>query len=108
VAVEALRNAFKHARASVIEMELHYDDRELRLRVRDDGCGIDAAVLDSGGRAGHYGLAGMHERADLVRGKLGVWSRLGAGTEVELTIPGAIAYAKSPSVARRAAAEQGT
>jgi ligand-binding sensor domain-containing protein/signal transduction histidine kinase len=96
VAVEALRNAFKHARASVIELELHYDDRELRLRVRDDGCGIDANVLDGAGRPGHYGLAGMHERAALVRGRLAVWSRLGAGTEVELILPGRVAYAKSP------------
>jgi ligand-binding sensor domain-containing protein/signal transduction histidine kinase len=103
VAVEALRNAFKHARASVIELELHYDDRELRLRVRDDGCGIDANVLDGAGRPGHYGLAGMHERAALVRGRLSVWSRLGAGTEVELILPGRVAYAKSPSTPRPAA-----
>jgi signal transduction histidine kinase len=108
VAVEALRNAFKHARASSIELELHYHDHELRLRVRDDGCGIDPAMLGAGGRAGHYGLAGMHERASLVRGTLAVWSRVDAGTEVELTVPGSVAYAKSPAVPGPAAARQAT
>jgi len=62
--------------------------------VRDDGKGIDATVLNSGGRAGHHGLPGMHERARLAGGSLAVWSKPGAGTEIELTIPGAIAYRK--------------
>ena len=75
-------------------MEIRYDSRELRLRVRDDGRGIDAKVLDGGGRAGHHGLPGMHERAKLSGGKLAVWSELDSGTEVELTIPTSVAYAK--------------
>jgi signal transduction histidine kinase/ligand-binding sensor domain-containing protein len=96
IAVEALRNAFRHAHASSIEFELQYGDRELRLRVRDDGCGIERKVLDTG-RAGHYGLRGMHERASVVRGKLAVWSKLESGTEVQLTVPASIAYAPSTS-----------
>lgn len=64
------------------------------MRVRDDGNGIDPKILD-GGRSEHYGLPGMRERAKLVGGKLAVWSRLGEGTELELTIPGTLAYAKS-------------
>jgi signal transduction histidine kinase len=66
------------------------------LRVRDDGKGIDPKVLSSDGRAGHFGLRGMRERAKLVGGKLEVWSEVDAGTEVELTIPASIAYAKAP------------
>jgi signal transduction histidine kinase len=63
--------------------------------VRDDGKGIDPAYLGEPGRTGHFGLHGMQERARLVGGKLAVWSALGAGTEVELTIPGVRAYAAS-------------
>src|SRR6266536_2984022 len=97
---EALRNAFRHAHAQRIEVEIRYDQWQLRLRVRDDGKGIDPTILNGRGRPGHYGLPGMHERAKLVGGKLVVWSELNSGTEAELTIPASIAYAKS-SAARR-------
>jgi len=95
VAAEALRNAFRHANASRIEAEIRYGDKQFRIRVRDDGKGIDPTVL-SGGRGGHYGLPGMRERAEVVGGKLAVWSELETGTEVELTIPAANAYAAAP------------
>jgi signal transduction histidine kinase/ligand-binding sensor domain-containing protein len=93
VAAEALRNAFRHAKARQIEVEIRYDDEQFRLRVRDDGKGIDAAVLSRQGSEGHYGLPGMRERATLIGGKLTVWSKAEAGTEVELCVPGSIAYA---------------
>jgi signal transduction histidine kinase/ligand-binding sensor domain-containing protein len=98
IAGEALRNAFRHARASRIEVEIRYDQRRFRLRVRDDGKGIDAG--DAAGRtyAGHFGMAGMHERAKLVGGTLSIWSELDSGTEAELTIPASVAYAKSVAV----------
>ena len=95
---EALRNAFRHAGARRVEVEIHYDARLLRMRVRDDGKGIDPQVLDEGGRSGHHGLPGMRERAGLVGGKLAVWSELDSGTEVELTIPSAVAYAKAQTI----------
>jgi signal transduction histidine kinase/ligand-binding sensor domain-containing protein len=94
VASEAVRNAFRHAQARRIEVEIQYDPRQLRLRIRDNGKGIDPTVLGEGGRAGHHGLPGMHERSNVAGGKLGVWSELDAGTEIELTIPASIAYAK--------------
>ena len=98
---EAVRNAFQHAQARRIEVEIQYGQRELRLRVRDDGKGIDPNVLSAGARAGHYGLPGMHERVKVVGGKFAVWSELNSGTEVEVTIPGSLAYAKtSPSKGR--------
>jgi signal transduction histidine kinase/ligand-binding sensor domain-containing protein len=93
LAGEALRNAFWHAQARRIEVEIRYDEKQFRLRVRDDGKGIDPKVLGEEGREGHYGLHGMRERAKLVGGKVAVWSKRYSGTEVELTIPASIAYA---------------
>ncbi|MGO9994386.1 MAG: sensor histidine kinase [Steroidobacteraceae bacterium] len=95
IAAEALRNAFQHSQGTQIEVELRYYEHQFRLCVRDDGIGIDAKVLVEGGREGHYGLRGMRERADLVGGKLSVWSAVDAGTEVELTIAALRAYAKA-------------
>jgi signal transduction histidine kinase len=96
IAAEALRNAFRHAHAGRVEVEIRYDNAEFRLRVRDDGKGIDPAVLANQGLEGHYGLRGMPERAALIGGKLAVWSEAGAGTEVELRLPASIVYATSP------------
>ena len=93
---EALRNACQHAEAQQIEVELRYDERQLRLRVRDDGKGIDATFLTEKGRMGHFGLHGMRERAMLVGGKLTVWTAVEAGTEIELIIPAARSYTASP------------
>lgn len=92
IATEALRNAFQHSHGTQIEVELRYHLRQFSLRIRDDGQGVDARILASRGREGHFGLKGMHERADLAGGKLAVWSARGVGTELELTIPGARAY----------------
>ncbi|HUA26815.1 MAG TPA: two-component regulator propeller domain-containing protein [Steroidobacteraceae bacterium] len=95
VSSEALRNAFRHARAKRIEAELRYDEKEFRLRIRDDGKGIDPTFLTAEGRTGHFGLHGMRERATLMGGKLAVWTAVDSGTEIELRIPAARAYAAS-------------
>ena len=95
IAAEALRNAFHHAQARQIEVEIRYDNQQFRMRVRDDGKGIDPTVLSGHGREGHFGMPGMRERANAVGGKLVVWSELEAGTEVELRIPADAAYARS-------------
>jgi signal transduction histidine kinase len=92
IAAESLRNAFRHAQARHIEVEIRYDAERFRLRVRDDGKGIDTAVLSGQGPMGHYGLPGMRERVKLIGGKLTIWSEIGAGTEVELLIPANTAY----------------
>lgn len=88
---EALVNAFRHSNANSIEVEVEYLDRRLRLLVSDDGDGIDAAVLRSG-REGHWGLSGMRERAEKIGAELKVRSRAAAGTEVELSVPGHVAF----------------
>jgi len=77
-----------------VEIEIRYDEKYFRLRVRDDGKGIPSDVLSGDGREGHYGLPGMRERAELVGGKLTIWTELDSGTEIELIIPGARAYVK--------------
>jgi len=88
---EALVNAFLHARANTVEIEVEYASKYLRIVVRDDGCGIDPQVLDAG-RQGHWGLPGMRERSEGIGASLRLRSRIGAGTEVELTVPSAIAF----------------
>ena len=88
---ELLVNAFRHSRASCIEVELEYAPKRFRIVVRDDGCGIDPQVLRAG-REGHWGLPGMRERAERVGARLSVWSRAAAGTEVELSVPNSIAF----------------
>ena len=91
IAREVTRNAFRHARANRVEVEIRYDKNQLRLRVRDDGTGLDPHVLGMSRRPGHWGLAGIRERAQKIGAELRIWSEAGAGTEIELTVPD-IAY----------------
>jgi signal transduction histidine kinase len=94
---EALGNAFRHAGAHSIEAELNYERSELRIRMRDDGQGIESSILRQGHRDGHFGLPGMRERAQRIGAHLDVWSRSGAGSEVELRIPADVAYVSEPN-----------
>jgi signal transduction histidine kinase len=92
IAQELLRNAFRHARAHEIEVEIRYESDVFRLIVRDDGKGMDPQILKDGGRAGHWGLPGVQERARGIGSRLEFWSEAGAGTEIRLTLPAAMAY----------------
>ena len=83
---EALVNAFCHAAAKRIELELEYVGGGLTMRIRDDGCGMDPQVLDTG-RKGHWGLTGMRERAARIGGLLKISSSSSAGTEIQLAVP---------------------
>jgi signal transduction histidine kinase len=98
---EALANAFRHSRAKKIELEMEYAAGQFRLVVRDDGRGIDPEVLRSG-REGHWGLPGMRERSETMGARLTVWSRAASGTEIELSVPGQVAFPGSPSRVREA------
>jgi signal transduction histidine kinase/ligand-binding sensor domain-containing protein len=93
---EALINALSHSAGQHVEVEITYDARQFRLRVRDDGRGIDSAILEKGGRDNHWGLKGMRERASKIGGQLELWSRPGNGTETELTVPAGTAYRAEP------------
>jgi ligand-binding sensor domain-containing protein/signal transduction histidine kinase len=92
IAQECVRNAFHHANASRIEAELKFESSHLGIRFRDDGVGIDPEVLKRGSRLGHWGMIGMRERASQIGAKLEMWSKPGAGTELDLSVPGRIAY----------------
>ncbi|MEP6904162.1 MAG: triple tyrosine motif-containing protein, partial [Actinomycetota bacterium] len=93
---EALLNAYRHSKAKQIEIVVEYNAKNLRVRVRDDGCGIDQNVLQAG-REGHWGLIGMRERAEKIGARLKVLSRVGGGTEIELFVPQHIAFEKQSS-----------
>jgi PAS domain S-box-containing protein len=88
---EALVNAFRHSGAKRVDVELEYAESDVRMRVRDNGCGIDPQLLEVG-REGHWGLSGMRERATRIGGLLKISSTANAGTEVQLYIPGALAF----------------
>jgi signal transduction histidine kinase/ligand-binding sensor domain-containing protein len=93
---EALGNAFKHSNGSAVEMEIGYLAAEFRMRVSDDGDGIDPHVAEKG-RSGHWGIGNMQERARKIRGILKILSRPNNGTSVELTIPLEFASEKNGS-----------
>ncbi len=92
LAREALSNAFRHSHAKSIEAELHFERDQFRICIRDNGVGIATDVLSHGFRAGHWGLPGMRERAAKLGGHVDIWSRPGAGTEIELRVPATAAY----------------
>lgn len=89
---EAIFNAYRHAQAKRIETEIEYRPTELRIAVRDDGCGIDTRLLE---RAGHWGLRGMRERAERMGAQLRVLSRIALGTEIELSVPSRVVFEQS-------------
>jgi signal transduction histidine kinase len=102
IGAEALMNSFNHAKASSIELEIRYGTAALSLLVRDDGIGIEESALVRTGKAQHFGLVGMRERAAKISSHIEIFTRPGAGTEVQLRVPATIAYrartpGKSPS-----------
>ncbi len=92
IGAEAITNALRHANASKIEVDIIYQRRRFMLRIVDDGIGIDAAIAHAG-REGHFGLTGMRERTQQIRGSISIASRPNGGTEIELVIASAAAYA---------------
>ena len=96
IACEALRNAVRHAQAREIAVAIQYDEPRFRLRVRDDGSGISEEIVERQARVGHFGLPGMRERAEIIGGHVDIWSKLGSGTEVDLSIPANVAYCTPP------------
>ena len=91
IAREAISNAFVHAHPTRVTVSLDYSGRAFRLMVSDNGCGMDAGVIDAG-REGHWGLAGMRERAKTIASIVRIRSRIGVGTEIELIVPAAAAF----------------
>jgi signal transduction histidine kinase/ligand-binding sensor domain-containing protein len=98
---EALMNAVRHSQGRTVDLEIIYSERELRLRVCDDGLGIDQNTLNTRSQSKHFGLVGMRERAQKIRSRLDVLSRDGGGTEIELVIPAVVAYRQNLDGSRR-------
>jgi len=82
---EAITNSIKHSGARVIEVSLACSANDLKLSVRDDGRGLSDG--DRNGRAGHYGMIGMKERASQIGAELVLASSPGQGTKVSVRIP---------------------
>ena len=88
---QAVTNSLQHAHARKIHVLLSYGDRNMEIRVQDNGVGINPETLNSG-RQGHFGISGMKERAERLGGSISIRSRPGEGTEVNLTVPGHLLY----------------
>jgi nitrate/nitrite-specific signal transduction histidine kinase len=82
----------RHASATNIEAEIIFGANELGLNVRDDGTGVSQDILQHGGVDKHYGLPGMNERAEQIGARFSIFSRAGAGTEIEVRVPSKVAY----------------
>ncbi|HET9818746.1 MAG TPA: two-component regulator propeller domain-containing protein [Rhodanobacteraceae bacterium] len=91
---EVLFNIALHARASSAEVAIGFEPRHLAIRVRDDGIGMPEEVLARGHKQGHFGLIGMRERAEKIGGQVMVSSGPGAGSEITLTLPAKLAFAR--------------
>jgi signal transduction histidine kinase/ligand-binding sensor domain-containing protein len=90
IGYEAIRNACEHSSASELEVSLSYA-QDLTLRVKDNGVGIAPAIIAEG-KAEHFGLQGMRERADRIDSKFTLVSSPDSGTEIILTVPGVIIF----------------
>jgi signal transduction histidine kinase/ligand-binding sensor domain-containing protein len=89
---EALTNALRHADASIVEAEIEYGADGLGVRIRDDGKGVDEALLRDGAHSGHFGLQGMRERARHIGASFVIWGAKNAGIEIEVSVPAGAAY----------------
>lgn len=89
---EALRNAFHHAGACRHEVQVEFGPGSLVLRVRDNGCGIDAAARE---KTGHWGVRGIEERARLIHADASLVTAPGGGTQWRIEVMAKLAYAKS-------------
>ena len=82
---EAITNAFRHASASTIRVLIHFARRTLEIAIRDDGCGFHNKTV--GGQVGHWGLAGMMERAHRLGARFECCTEPGAGTVIAVSVP---------------------
>ena len=87
---EAVVNALRHSGAAMIEIEVRYRGNTVCVLIRDNGCGIYPDAVERA-RDSHWGLSGMRERSDGIGALFSIRSRLGAGTEVSVTVPVEIA-----------------
>jgi signal transduction histidine kinase len=96
IGYEAIRNACQHSEATLLEVELRYD-QDLSLRVKDNGVGIHSVVA-SEGKEGHFGLTGIRERAARIGAKLTIVSSAKSGTEITLVVPEGLVFRKAGEI----------
>ena len=101
IAGEALANAFHHAHARQVDVTVTYARRQLVIRIVDDGRGFEVDTVAKQGPPGHWGLKGMHERAEKIHASLAVSSAPDVGTAIEVTVPSTIAFRRSSPPWRR-------
>ncbi|RPJ23601.1 MAG: hypothetical protein EHM33_20435, partial [Chloroflexi bacterium] len=87
IAQEALNNIVRHANAKQAFLHIHFDNHEIQLEVRDDGIGFQMPKSPTDfAPSGHFGLLGIHERVDLIGGRLEVQSQVGQGTRLSVRL----------------------
>jgi signal transduction histidine kinase len=87
VALEALTNVRKHARASSVDVVLERRGDGVAVRIRDDGAGFEVPSPEAGSGAGHIGLLSMRERAEAAGGRFALSTTPGEGTTVDFWMP---------------------
>ncbi len=87
IAQESLNNVGRHAKAQTAELNIGFTPEDVILQISDDGVGfIPPANLSDFMREGHFGLVGLHERAQLIGAKLEIHSTVGKGTHITLKL----------------------
>jgi signal transduction histidine kinase/ligand-binding sensor domain-containing protein len=104
IAYEAIHNACVHSHATRVLVELTYAE-DLKVRVNDNGVGIDPLIVQEG-RKEHFGLQGMRERAERIKGKLTIASSAESGTTITLVVPGRMIFQKTPATDHTPASEE--
>jgi nitrate/nitrite-specific signal transduction histidine kinase len=101
ISQEALRNAFRHSGATLIEVHLFYGTTQLNILIRDNGCGFCDAVRSESASSG---IREMRELSDLCGAQMRILSGRYAGTEVEIFLPFNLTamYSSSPYASLRA------
>jgi signal transduction histidine kinase len=94
---EAMTNAIRHSGATEIVIELTYEDQQLQLQCRDNGCGVSQEMVRASARQGHWGIIGMRERAGGLGCTFDFSSTVGVGTVVTVRVPAKKAYARTSS-----------
>ena len=84
---ESVTNVVRHANARQVIIELEPQENLIYLKIADDGSGFDPAEINPAAGKRHLGLISMHERAELIGGKLDMYSELGIGTTIEVRVP---------------------
>ncbi len=87
IAQEALNNVVKHSKASHADLKIAFETSEIKMEVSDNGNGFLVPKSPTElAPSGHFGLLGVHERADLIGARLEIESVLGKGTSLKVRL----------------------